>query len=311
MIGIPGKSNAFAISKKLGLSDEILDRAKSFQKDDDVNIETLLKNIYDDKLAIEEEKEKIRKNSSQVELLRKSLERDNSKLTQEAENIVSDAKQKAREILLDAKDEANEIIRELNKESTNTKSANVLRNKLNSSIDTLSHIETDNSVSNSKSLSSEDITVGMEVMCKNFNAKGTVLSLPNRSNEVRVQIGALTTNVKLSDLLLLNTSKISTKQSGSTHKNSNVTFSNNKAQNVASEINVIGLTVDQALPIVDKYLDDCYMANLENARIVHGKGTGRLRDGIHSFLKKNPHVKSYRMGTYGEGEMGVTVVSFK
>jgi DNA mismatch repair protein MutS2 len=110
----------------------------------------------------------------------------------------------------------------------------------------------------------------------------------------------------------LNTSKkSSTKQSGSTHKNGNVTFSNNKAQNVASEINVIGLTVDQALPIVDKYLDDCYMANLENARIVHGKGTGRLRDGIHSFLKKNPHVKGYRMGTYGEGEMGVTVVSFK
>ena len=312
LIGIPGKSNAFAISKKLGLSDEILDRAKSFQKDDDVNIETLLKNIYDDKLAIEEEKEKIRKNSSQVELLRKSLERDNSKLTQEAENIVSDAKQKAREILLDAKDEANEIIRELNKEATNTKSANALRNKLNSSIDKLSSIETDNSASNFKTLSSADITVGMEVMCKNFNAKGTVLSLPNRSNEVRVQIGALTTNIKLSDLLLLNASKkSSSKPSGSAHKHSNVTFSNNKAQNVASEINVIGLTVDQALPIVDKYLDDCYMANLETARIVHGKGTGRLRDGIHSFLKKNPHVKSYRMGTYGEGEMGVTVVSFK
>ena len=312
LIGIPGKSNAFAISKKLGLSDEILDRAKSFQKDDDINIETLLKNIYDDKLAIEEEKERIRKNSSQVELLRKSLERDNSKLTQEAESIVSDAKQKAREILLDAKDEANEIIRELNKEATNTKSANALRNKLNSSIDKLSSIETDNSASNFKTLSSADITVGMEVMCKNFNAKGTVLSLPNRSNEVRVQIGALTTNVKLSDLLLLNASKeSSSKPSGSAHKHSNVTFSNNKAQNVASEINVIGLTVDQALPIVDKYLDDCYMANLENARIVHGKGTGRLRDGIHSFLKKNPHVKSYRMGTYGEGEMGVTVVSFK
>ena len=312
LIGIPGKSNAFAISKKLGLSDEILDRAKSFQKDDDINIETLLKNIYDDKLAIEEEKERIRKNSSQVELLRKSLERDNSKLTQEAESIVSDAKQKAREILLDAKDEANEIIRELNKEATNTKSANALRNKLNSSIDKLSSIETDNSASNFKTLSSADITVGMEVMCKNFNAKGTVLSLPNRSNEVRVQIGALTTNVKLSDLLLLNNSKKSSaKQSGSAHKHSNVTFSNNKAQNVASEINVIGLTVDQALPIVDKYLDDCYMANLETARIVHGKGTGRLRDGIHSFLKKNPHVKSYRMGTYGEGEMGVTVVSFK
>ena len=148
-------------------------------------------------------------------------------------------------------------------------------------------------------------------MCKNLNSRGTVLSLPNKSNEVKVQIGSLTMNIKLQDLSDISSKSVSSKQTNSSLK-SNVTFSNNfKAKNVASEINVIGLNVDQAIPIVDKYLDDCYMANLESARIVHGKGTGRLRDGIHSFLKKNPHVKSYRMGTYGEGEMGVTVVYFK
>ena len=117
-------------------------------------------------------------------------------------------------------------------------------------------------------------------------------------------------NVKLDDLADVAISKI--KSSNASAFKSKTSFNNNlKAKNVASEINVIGLNVDQAVPIVDKYLDDCYMANLESARIVHGKGTGRLRDGIHSFLKKNPHVKSYRMGTYGEGEMGVTVVYFK
>ena len=305
LIGIPGKSNAFAISKKLGLSDEILSRAKSFQKDDDINIETLLKNIYDDKLAIEEEKEKIQKNSNQIELLRKSLERDNSKLNAEAENIVADAKLKARNILLDAKEEANDIIRELNKESTNVKIANSMRNKLNKSIDSLS--ETHEYEQNATKLKTEDIFIGKEVLCKNLNSHGTVLSLPNKSSEVKVQIGSLTMNIKLDDLADVAISN--TKNSSVSNFKSKASFNNNlKAKNVASEINVIGLNVDQAIPIVDKYLDDCYMANLESARIVHGKGTGRLRDGIHSFLKKNPHVKSYRMGTYGEGEMGVTVV---
>ena len=305
LIGIPGKSNAFAISKKLGLSDKILDRAKSFQKDDDINIETLLKNIYDDKLAIEEEKEKIQKNSNQIELLRKSLERDNSKLNAEAETIVADAKLKARNILLDAKEEANDIIRELNKESTNVKTANSIRNKLNKSIDSLS--ETHEYEQNATNLKTEDIFIGKEVLCKNLNSHGTVLSLPNKSSEVKVQIGSLTMNIKLDDL-----ADVAINKAKDNISKSKTSFSKNfKAKNVASEINVIGLNIDQAIPIVDKYLDDCYMANLESARIVHGKGTGRLRDGIHSFLKKNPHVKSYRMGTYGEGEMGVTVVYFK
>lgn len=308
LIGVPGKSNAFAISKKLGLSSKILDRAKSLQKNDDVSIETLLKNIYDDKLTIEEEKDKILKNSNQVELLRKSLERDNSKLIAESENIISDAKQKARSILLDAKEEANEIIKELNKENTNLKTANSIRSQLNDSINSLS--KNSSTTTTPKDIKIEDIFIGKEVMCNNLNSKGIILSLPNKSNEVKVQIGSLTMNIKLSNLSNLVTSN--NKVNSQSKSSGNISFSNNlKAQNVSSEINVIGLNVDQALPIIDKYLDDCYMANLESARIFHGKGTGRLRNGIHSFIKKHPHIKSYRVGTYGEGEMGVTIVYFK
>ena len=322
LIGVPGKSNAFAISKKLGLSDEILNRATSFLEEDDVSIETLLKNIYDDKLFIEKEKEKIQKNSNQVEQLRKSLERDNSKLNEEAKNIVANAKVKAREILLDAKEEANEIIKELNSDNANVKTANEMRNKLNASINSLSNTSNEN-IANTE-LQANDVFVGQEVMYNKLHSKGVVLSLPNKSGEVKLQVGSISMNVKLAELSALSNSPSSSEKSknharGSYNSNhlgksfqGEVTFSNNlKAQSVATEINVIGLNVDQAIPIVDKYLDDCYMANLEHARIVHGKGTGKLREGIHAFLKKNSHVKSFRMGTYGEGEMGVTVVYFK
>lgn len=302
LIGIPGKSNAFAISKKLGLSEDILNRAKTFLKEDDISIENLLKSIYDDKLSIEKEKEKIEKNSNQIEVLRKSLERDNSKLNKEAENILSDAKIKAREILLDAKDEVNDIIKELNNEKTDLKKANALRNKLNSSINEVSEVHT--VAASSSHLSASDITIGQEVFFNKVTSTGIVYSLPNKSNEVRLQVGSIYMNAKLEDLSPV-------KASANKKSNSNISYSNNKAQSVASEINVIGLNVDEAIPIVDKYIDDCYMAHLEHARIVHGKGTGKLREGIHTFLRKHPHVKSFRLGTFGEGEMGVTIVYFK
>lgn len=304
LIGIPGKSNAFAISKKLGLSEDILNRAKTFLKEDDISIENLLKSIYDDKLSIEKEKEKIEKNSNQIEILRKSLERDNSKLNKEAENILSDAKIKAREILLDAKDEVNDIIKELNNEKTDLKKANALRNKLNSSINEVSEVNT--VAASSNHLSASDITIGQEVFFNKVNSTGIVYSLPNKSNEVRLQVGSIYMNAKLEDLSHVKASANKNKKA-----NSNISYSNNKAQSVASEINVIGLNVDEAIPIVDKYIDDCYMAHLEHARIVHGKGTGKLREGIHAFLRKHPHVKSFRLGTFGEGEMGVTIVYFK
>ena len=306
IIGVPGKSNAFAISKKLGLSEEILKRAKSLVHEDDANIEQMLKNIYDDKLEIEKEKERYTKNANQVEALRKSLERDNSNLIKEANMIITNAKQKAREILLDAKDEANYVIKELDKEELNAKNANELRNKLNNSINNLSK-EYVNKESNTSNLTKDDIFVGQTLLLNKLNLEGVVLSLPNRSNEVKMQVGNAQMNIKLKDLSIVNKPiKTNTKNS-----KGSVSFSNNKSQSASSEINVIGLTVDEAVPIIDKYLDDCSMAKLDHVRIIHGKGTGKLRDGIITFLKKNPHVKSYRPGTFGEGEMGVTVVYLK
>lgn len=302
LIGVPGKSNAFAISKNLGLPEYILSNVEKYLNQEHIDIESLLKKIYDDKLEIEKEKEIIKKNSNQIELLRKSLERDNSKLNAEAESIVFNAKIKAREILLNAKDEANEIIKELNNDEIDLKKANKLRLDLNDALNNITP-----TTNNTASLSKENISIGQTVFIKKLNQNATVLTLPNKSNQLQVQFGVITMNVKLEDLALP-TNTVNAQKA--TH--SSTSFKNSfKAKNISPEINVIGMTVDEAIPIIDKYLDDASMSGLANIRIVHGKGTGKLRSGIHQFLKNNTHAKSFRFGTFGEGEMGVTVVELR
>ena len=302
LIGVPGKSNAFAISKNLGLPEYILSNAEKYLNQEHIDIESLLKKVYDDKLEIEKEKEIIKKNSNQIELLRKSLECDNSKLNAEAESIVFNAKIKAREILLNAKDEANEIIKELNNDEIDLKKANKLRLDLNDALNNITP-----TTNNTASLSKENISIGQTVFIKKLNQNATVLTLPNKSNQLQVQFGVITMNVKLEDLALP-TNTVNAQKA--TH--SSTSFKNSfKAKNISPEINVIGMTVDEAIPIIDKYLDDASMSGLANIRIVHGKGTGKLRSGIHQFLKNNTHAKSFRFGTFGEGEMGVTVVELK
>ena len=318
LIGVPGKSNAFAISKKLGLPQEILDRAESLLSEDNISVEELIKNIYDDKLLIEKEKEKITKNSNQVELLRKQLENNVSDVELREKEIINKAKNEARNILLSAKEEANDIIKELNNlyDSANKdslKQANKLRDTLNENIK--SNLTTFDSSENSNPENNIDISLGLEVLVKPFNMVGTIITLPNKNNEVMVQFGSTKTNVNIHNLELVKKSNTNT-NTNSKSKNRN-SFSNNqrnstlKAKNVSPEINVIGQNVEDAIFIIDKYLDDCYLANLPSVRIVHGKGTGKLRTGIHAFLKNHPHVKSFRLGTFGEGEMGVTVVDIK
>lgn len=304
LVGIPGKSNAFAISKKLGLSDNIINKAKSLMSSDAVNIEALLKTIYDDKSLIEKEKEEIQKQLNQINLLRKSLERDNSLLKQQELDLINNAKTKARNILLDAKEEATNIIKQLNN-SKDSNQINTLRNKLNTDI---KNIKITNSKNSSKEhIPSEEIKPNMEVYIPTFNKNGIILSHVNKSNEVQVQIGNIKTNININNI-----EKISTSNKTNETSNTNLGYTKiSKTKNIKSEINVIGLNVEEAIFVVDKFLDDCSLAKLQNVRIVHGKGTGKLRTGIHSFLKNNPHVKSFRLGTYGEGEMGVTVVELK
>lgn len=306
LVGIPGKSNAFAISQKLGLSNSIINKAKSLMSTEEINIEELLKNIHKDKSYIEKEKLEIENKLQQIESLKKSLERDNSLLKKQEQDLINNAKIKARDILLEAKDEATEIIKQLN-ESIDYKKANNLRNNLNSKIKDIQISNTEEITKNKSSLSAEEITPNMEVYVSNFHQNGMVLSHITKSNEVQVQIGNIKTNVNIKYL-----ERISNSSSNKTQPTINSNYTKiSKAQNIKSEINVIGLNVEEATFVIDKFLDDCSLAKLQTARIVHGKGTGKLRNGIHQFLKKNPHIKSFRLGTYGEGEIGVTIVELK
>jgi len=307
LIGIPGKSNAFAICEKLGLDKNILDNAKKYMSSSDIDIETLLKSIYDDKLEIEKEKEEISKNLTQVETLRKKLEVDYSDAEYKAEKIIIDAKNEARDILFSAKAEATNAIRSAKKLCKNIGQDSIndldnLRNEINKHIKDLS---IDKSDSTSKTnLTVNDITVGMKVFVYSLSSEGTILAMPNQSGEVQVQVGTLKITSPISNLARSSSSNNEPKK-----KIQNLYYSSQKSKNISTEVNVIGLNVEEAISIIDKYLDDAKISKLETVRIVHGKGTGKLRTGIHKFLKTNSHVKNFRVGTYGEGEMGVTVVT--
>ena len=309
LLGIPGKSNAFAISEKLGIKKEIIDKARSLMDKQDVDIEALLKKIYDDKIEIEREKEEIQKNLNQVQVLKKNLERDDSKLKMQEQELINNAKIKARDILLDAKDEAAKLISEM-KKIENTSGAvdelNKLRNSLNSSIKEKSIKDTEENVANNP-ISRDLIKNGLKVYITNLNQNGIICSSKiNKNDEVQVQIGLIKTNVNIKYLESPRKLKndLTKPVVSSSPKVNKTRFAN-------SEINVIGLTVDEAIPLVDKFLDDCFLAKIQTARIVHGKGTGKLRNAIQSFLKKHKRVKSFRVGGFGEGEMGVTVVELK
>ncbi len=300
-----GRSNAFAISKKLGLDDNIIKRAESFLDTDQIHVEELLKSIYDDKLWIENEKEQIEKNSNQISLLRKSLEEREKSLKETHNSYIDKAKQEARKIILDAKDEASYYISKINEiyenaNSNSVKNLNQIRNKLNESLKETSTntIYTNESVS---SVKKEDLKVGCTVYIGHLNQQGIVSNIPNKSNQVQVQIGSAKLMLPISSITKVISSQDKTFTGSSNYKT-------NKTKTATSEINVIGYNVDEAVFVIDKYLDDCVLAKLNTVRIVHGKGTGALMKGIHSFLKTNSHIKSFRLGTFGEGEMGVTVV---
>lgn len=282
LIGIPGKSNAFEISKKLGLDNSILERAKSLVEKSDINIEDLLKGIYDNKLEIEKQKEETTKNLNQAELLRKKLETDYSDLEEKANTAIIKAKSEARDILLDAKEEADRIIKEINSISK-TKGKNSmqelydLKNDINIKIKNVIY---DNAKTENGNLSKEDIKLGMSVFVIPLGKQGIVTSLPNASSEVEVQIGNLKTNINVSKLMKI-TNKLDTINKVPKTKSTVI----NKSKTISPEINVIGLNVEDANHIIDKYLDDANLSKLETVRIVHGKGTGKLK-ARYSFIFK-------------------------
>jgi len=307
LIGIPGKSNAFAISKKLGLDLGIIERASSMIDKETIHLEDLLKSIYDDKSKIEDEKIRTSIALQEAEELKKNLKHQNSDVLNKEKELIANAKQEAKQILLDAKETANSLIKDISS-SHSASQANKLRNKLNEQI---SSIKTDvEDVKVSHPIARENIKLGLNVFVSNLNSEGIIVSNISKDNTVQVQIGMMKMKVDIKYLQEVAYSK----KSNSSEKSTNYDYSGRsslKSQHVSQEINLLGLTVDEAIPIIDKYLDDCYMAKLSPVRIVHGKGTGALRTGIHRYLKTNKIVDSFRLGSFGEGEMGVTIVTLK
>ena len=304
LVGIPGKSNAFEISKQLGLPESIIQNAESRMSSNDVQIEDLLKNIYEDKEQIEKEKQEITASLEEVSQLKNTLKEKESRLQEQEKEILNTAKQKARELLLDTKEEITEILKTA-KNTASKKELEQLRTHINDQIKPLSPSTA--SISIAQSLSPEEITLNSTVYVPSLKQNGIVLSLPSRSKEVQVQIGSMKMSLPISALEKMNDSHSSEKTNIATKGYTSIS----KSRTIKTEINVIGYNVEEAIFVIDKFLDDCSLAKLQTARIIHGKGTGKLRDGIHAFLKNNPHVKSFRLGSYGEGEMGVTVVELK
>ena len=302
LLGVPGTSNAFAISRKLGISEEIINRAKEIIDTNKINIEELLTNIYEDKRLIELEKEKTLKNSKEIENLKKSLEYDFSELNNKQKEIINKAKLEARDILLSAKEDANDIIKNLENSNSN-KESNKLRNDLNKKIDDLSILK--DKKENKKTLSTDDLSIGMNVYVSKIDQEGTILSI-SKDKKIGVQLAL--------GKMFFDISDIEIKEKSNQKSNTKKDYSNRKefkAKAVSPEINLLGRNVDEACFEIDKFLDNCYLNGLESVRIVHGKGTGALRAGIHKFLKTHPHVKTFRVGLYGEGENGVTIVEIK
>lgn len=313
LIGIPGKSNAFAISRKLGLNESIIERASSMIDKETVNLEDLLKNIYDEKSKIEDEKLRTSIALRETEELRKTLKNQHFDVSSKEKELIANAKQEAKQILIDAKETANSIIKDLDNTSS-ASNANKLRNKLNNEISSLSSSDAvdvelpDNLL---PPINREDVKPGLNVYVSTLGSDGVIVSNISKDDTVQVQIGIMKMKIDIKNLYKSKSENHTSKKSNIGSSGKVLGNSSFKAQTVKPEINVLGLTVDEAVPLIDKYIDDCFVAKLSPIRIVHGKGTGALRNGIHRYLKNNKFVDSFRLGTFGEGEMGVTIVSLK
>ena len=307
LIGFPGKSNAFAISKRLGLSEEILEKASSYLSAEDVRFEDVISDMEEDIRNAREERELSKKMLLEASDTKKRIEDEQKKLEDKKDAILLKAKEQARDILLEAEEEANEIIKELTllksqkQKDDRNKRAEENRKKLKKSI---SEIQKDLTIPKKEvknSLDPNDVTPGEKFYIPSLDQEVTAISRPDKKGNVMVQSGIIKLTTHISQLEKINMPQKEAKVAVNSYVKS-------KAQTISSEINLLGNTVDEAIETLDKYLDDAYLSGVGQVRIVHGKGSGALRNGIHQYLKKHPHVKSYRLGVYGEGDSGVTIV---
>ena len=310
LIGVPGRSNAFLISKKLGLSDKILGDASTYISEENVKFEDILTNIEQDKKAIKEQKELSDKMLYEAKTIKETAQKTKDDILQKKADILAKAKIEARDILLNAEEEANQIIKDLIEIKTTSskdqyKKAEENRQKIKKSISEIQKDLLAPKESTSNSLKVSEILKGMEVYVPTIDQNVTVVSLPDKNGNVVVQSGLIK--------LTMHISNIEKPKRNLTNKNTvqrNRT-SVKKSQNISTEINLLGMTVDEATAVLEKYIDDAYLSGLHEIRIVHGKGTGLLRKGVQSYLKSNPHISEFRLGVYGEGDSGVTIAMLK
>ena len=313
LIGIPGKSNAFAISQKLGLNMDVIKDAKERISENDENFEDLLADLEKSRLTIEKEQLEINRYKEEICRLKEQLEQKQERLDLSRDKILREANEQAFNILKEAKDMADETIRNFNKYGTvqapmseMEKERTKIRNKMTDTQKKMAD-QKKNAAPNHKV--PKKLRIGDSVKVISMNLKGTVHSLPNAKGDLYVQMGILRSLVNINDLILLEEdSSPASKKYGKTGAGK---IKMSKSASVSAEINLIGKTTDEAIALLDKYLDDAYLAHLPSVRIVHGKGTGALRNAVQAHLKRLKYVKSFHLGEFGEGDAGVTIAEFR
>jgi DNA mismatch repair protein MutS2 len=312
LIGVPGKSNAFAISRRLGLKDGILDRAREFLSGEDIKFEDVLMKI--EKNRSESEKERLKAESYRLEIegLKKELEEQHQKLLSQKEKLLREAREEARKILLDAKRDTENMLEEMRRaarehdEILQNKAAEEVRAKLRKSIGELEGSMAESIMPRKGFVKPpENLKPGDSVIIINLNQKGTVVAPPDKEGDAIIQAGIMKINVHVSNLKLVDDQAEEIQKIGSGR------IGMNKAMSISTQIDIRGMNVEEAVQELGKYLDDAAVAGLSEVTIVHGKGTGMLRSGVHQYLKSSRHVKGFRLGKYGEGESGVTIVTMK
>ena len=319
LIGVPGKSNAFAISRKLGLPDDVIESAKQHLSDAEEDFEDVISDLEDRRVSMEKAENEMTRNRDEIRSLRASLERRSRNLEESREKILAKAREEAAQILRETKAYADETIRNYNKYGADANAARQmerertrLREQMNALDKKIGKGKPDPDVSmigqERKAPDPKKLRPGDSVFVKSMNLKGTVMTVPDSRGFLQVRMGILNSKVNVNDLELIDEVTIQTPNLSRTGSGK-VRMSKSAA--VSMELNLLGKTVDEAVSELDKYLDDAYMAHLPSVRIVHGKGTGALRKGVHDYLRRQKKVASFRLGEFGEGDAGVTIVKFK
>ena len=312
LIGVPGKSNAFAISRRLGLNEEILDKAKEFLSGEEIEFEDILMTIEKNKRESENERLKASSYRLEIETLKKELEGQKQKLLDQKEKILREAREESRRLLMDTRQEVENMLDEMRRaakeqdESLRNKAAEEIRAKLRGNIKDVEGALSESLFPRQTYVKPpENLKPGDTVMIVNLNQKGTVVTPPGKDGEAVIQAGIMKINVHVTNLKLID------EQMEEVRKTGLGKISMSKSMNISSRLDIRGTNVDEAVEILGKFLDDAALAGLSEITIIHGKGTGMLRNGVHQYLKTSRHVKSYRLGKYGEGEAGVTIVEVK